>query len=71
MKSKRGWWWLLSVISLPILFLALRGSFGGEAREEAEVALGDWQRLARSPLGYAILVVIAIVVVGAIVVLRH
>jgi hypothetical protein len=71
MENKRGWWWLLSVISWPILILALRGSFGEEAREQAEVALGDWSRMARSRLGYAILIVIAIVVVAAIVALLY
>jgi hypothetical protein len=70
-ENKRGWWWLLSVISWPILILALRGSFGEEAKEEAEVAFGDWSRMARSRLGYAILIVIAIAVVAAIVILLY
>jgi hypothetical protein len=42
-----------------------------EAKEQAEVALGDWSRMARSPLGYAILIVLAIIVAGAIVILLH
>jgi hypothetical protein len=71
MENKRGWWWFLSIVSFPVLFLALRGSFGEEAKEQAEVAFEDWSRMARSPLGYAILIVIAIVVVAAIVLLLY
>jgi hypothetical protein len=60
---------LLSLANTAFLFLALRGLFGKEAKEESEVALGD--------LGYAIfrlrhvLIVLAIIVVGAIVILLY
>jgi hypothetical protein len=67
MQDKRGWWYWLSLTNTALLFLALRGLFGQEAKEESEVALGD--------LGYAIfklrhvLIVLALIVVGAMVIL--
>jgi hypothetical protein len=40
-ENRRGRWYLLSLISFPILFLALKGYFGEEAQEESQVALAD------------------------------
>ena len=60
---------MLSLTNTVFLFLALRGLFGKEAKEESEVALAD--------LGYAVfklrhvLIVLAIIVVGAIVILLY
>jgi hypothetical protein len=69
MENKRGWWYWLCVANTAFLFLALRGLFGKEAKEESEVALGD--------LGYAVfklryvLIVLAIIAVAAIVILLN
>jgi hypothetical protein len=41
MEHQRGWWWLLTALSLPFLLLARTGLFGPRAREEADTALDD------------------------------
>jgi hypothetical protein len=69
MENKRGWWYWLCVANTALLFLALRGLFGEQAKEESEVALRD--------LGYAVfklrhvLIVLAIIVVAATVILLY
>jgi hypothetical protein len=41
MPDKHGRWYWISVISFPVLLLALAGSFGDEPRDEAEAAARD------------------------------
>ena len=61
--DKRHGWWLMSIVSTPLLFLARTGLLGAQAREESEVALEDW-----AAYGRVILPVLAVVAVIAILV---
>ncbi len=49
--ERRGFWYALSALSPVLLFLGLKGRLGPDAREESATALGDWARVARSPIG--------------------
>ncbi len=70
--DRRAWWWLISVTSLPLLFVSLTGVLGPDARDEASVALADWQRAAKSPVGQAVLfLVLAIVAVAVVLLILH
>ncbi len=60
--DKRGWWYLLSILSAPFLFLMRSGLFGRDAREQADIALGDW-----AAYGRLVLPVLATIVVGVVI----
>jgi hypothetical protein len=62
MDNRRGWWYLLSLASIPFLFLAHVGLFGKQAREESDVAVSDWVAYGR-----VLLVVLAAIVVGVVI----
>jgi hypothetical protein len=57
--DNRGWWYLLSLVSAPFLFLARTGLFGKEARDGSEAALSDW-----AAYGKVLLSVLATIAVG-------
>ncbi len=65
--DRRGWWYLLSVLSTPFLFIARSGLFGRDAREESDIALGDWAAYAHLFLP-ALATILVGVVLGVVVV---
>ncbi len=59
MNNRRGVWYVLSMLSLPLLFLARLGHFGPQARDESAVAAGDW-----AAYGRVLLTVLAVIALG-------
>ncbi len=57
MGTRRGWWYVLSVVSMPFLFLTRMGMFGRQAQAEADTAISDWATAAAAIL--TVLVAIA------------
>ena len=62
--GRRGWWWLLASTNLLLLALGLRGVLGEEARTESEVAREDWRQMLRSPIAYAIFLLIVLLLMA-------
>ncbi len=62
MEDRRGWRYLISLLSFPFLLLARTGLFGQQAHEESEVAVGDW-----ASYGRIVLIVIAVVALGVMI----
>lgn len=61
--NRGGLWYLLSITDPLVLYLALRGLLGAEARDSAEVALADLTGAVTSRPGQAILAALTAVVV--------
>jgi hypothetical protein len=64
MNHNRGPWYLLSMLSMPFLFLARTGWFGRQAQQQSDAALQDWAAYGRVllPVLTAILVGLAVLV---------
>jgi len=69
-ENKRGRWYLLSLVSFPILFPALKGYFGEEAQEESGVALRDLAS-AIYRLRYALIALAVIFVTGLVILVNQ
>jgi hypothetical protein len=63
MNDRRGLWYVLSMLSLPLLFLARSGHFGQQAKAESEVAVEDW-----AGYGRVLLSLLAVIAFGAVIV---
>ncbi len=69
--GKRGSWHLLSLLSPVLMLFGLAGLLGPDLRAESETALGDWARLAQSPVVRVACLVLLVVAVVAVVMLSR